>query len=245
VNASTTRPPTTADPRADRGSCAPFAALPHDIAADPHLSPTDVRVVAALLFYARSKASCWPSDRSIGLRVGRSVRTVQRALGRLQTLGLVERSPDPGNPTGRLLTLRHRCRTPTTPAAEPPASPVSYKGKRERERERPESAAGPSSPPPPAGHEGGQEPDLATLHQWAEGSDRILRRVAERRLAELAAGDVTAVESVTPPPDHAPSSLVAVEVPSPPVAPEPTGSTRRTVARAYSQGLPRHGNAQA
>src|SRR5512135_2077461 len=49
----------------ERGECAPrgtqyrtgvpFAALPHDIAADRRLTPTDLRVLAALLFYACSK----------------------------------------------------------------------------------------------------------------------------------------------------------------------------------------------
>lgn len=46
--------------RAETGVCKapPFAQLPHHIAADPRLTPVDVRVVAALLFWARDKASC-------------------------------------------------------------------------------------------------------------------------------------------------------------------------------------------
>ena len=51
----------------------PFAQLPHDIAADPRLTPVDVRVIAALLFWARDKPACWPCDASIAARVGRSV----------------------------------------------------------------------------------------------------------------------------------------------------------------------------
>ena len=87
--------------RAEPGGCKPppFAQLPHDIAADPRLTPVDVRVVAALLFWARDKASAWPCDRSIASRVGRSVSTVQRALRRLQALGLVQR--DKVDPVGR------------------------------------------------------------------------------------------------------------------------------------------------
>jgi hypothetical protein len=251
VSTSTIRSsPTAAGTRADRGSYAPFAALPHDIAADPRLSPTDVRVLLALLFWARSKADCWPSDRSIGLRVGRSVRTVQRVLGRLESLGLVGRSPDPGNPTGRRIVLRHRCHTPTTPTAEPPASPMADELRRERERERPESAAGCESPPPPAG-DGGTEPDLATLHQWAEGADPILRRIAERRLAELAAEagavvePVAAVEPIAPPP---------APVPAPPVVPgstasatvlKPPGSPGPATSRPSSPGVPKPGSAPA
>src|SRR4051812_10704900 len=111
--------------RADPGVCKPppFAAIPHDIAADPRLTPVDVRVIAALLFWARDKASAWPCDRSIASRVGRSVSTVQRALRRLQALGLVHREKVPqtdANRTGRILRLRwrldrgvgHGCDTP-------------------------------------------------------------------------------------------------------------------------------------
>src|SRR5215218_4095435 len=94
--------------RAEPGGCKapPFAQLPHDIAADPRLTPVDVRVVAALLFWARDKPACWPCDASIASRVGRSVSTVQRALRRLQALGLVHREKVPqthDHRAGRLL----------------------------------------------------------------------------------------------------------------------------------------------
>src|SRR5512135_1472619 len=73
VNSPTFRyPMPAADPRTGRGESAPrgaqyhtgvpFAALPHDIAADPRLTPTDLRVLATLLFFARADFSCWPSD---------------------------------------------------------------------------------------------------------------------------------------------------------------------------------------
>jgi hypothetical protein len=65
----------------------PYAALPHDLAADPRLSPTDVRVAAVLLCWARAKDHCWPSDGSIGAKVGRSAGTVQRALRSLEAAG--------------------------------------------------------------------------------------------------------------------------------------------------------------
>src|SRR3954467_4597123 len=86
----------------------PFAPLPHHIAADPRLTPTDVRVLAALLFWARDKASCWPCDASIAGRVGRSVGTVQRSLRRLVRLGVIAREkvpPGDGNRTGRVIRL--------------------------------------------------------------------------------------------------------------------------------------------
>ena len=94
--------------RAEPGGCKPppFAQLPHDIAADPRLTPVDVRVLLAIVFWARDKAACWPCDASIAARVGRSVSTVQRSLRRLQALGLVQRDQVPqsdANRTGRVL----------------------------------------------------------------------------------------------------------------------------------------------
>jgi DNA-binding MarR family transcriptional regulator len=64
-------------------------------------------VLLSLLFYARSKAACWPSDATIGSRVGRSVSTVQRSLRRLQAIGMIERVPDQSeaNRTGRRIVL--------------------------------------------------------------------------------------------------------------------------------------------
>src|ERR687898_2580111 len=96
--------------RAEPAPCKPppFAQLPHDIAADPRLTPVDVRVVAALLFWARDKAAAWPCDASIASRVERSVSTVQRSLRRLQALGLVLRDkvePSDRNRTGRIIRL--------------------------------------------------------------------------------------------------------------------------------------------
>ena len=91
MNCSTTRCTTpAADPRTGRGESAPrrtqyhtgvpFAALPHDIAADPRLSPTDLRVLAALFYFARADASCWPGDEALAARVHRHPGTVRRAL---------------------------------------------------------------------------------------------------------------------------------------------------------------------
>ena len=107
-----------ADPRTGRGECAPqgtqyhtgvpFAALPHDIAADPRLSPTDLRVLAALLYYARQNPSCYPSDASIAARVHRHPGTVRRCLKRLENLGYIRREfvqATPANPTGRLIYM--------------------------------------------------------------------------------------------------------------------------------------------
>src|SRR4051794_37770947 len=128
----------------------PFAQLPHDIAADPRLTPVDVRVVAALLFWARDKASAWPSDASIAKRVGRAVATIQRSLRRLQALGFVLREkvePSDRNRTGRVIRLMwrvdHPCDTLPSSASKASRSPVIDEGRNERERQRPESGPGP------------------------------------------------------------------------------------------------------
>ena len=108
-----------------RGECArgtqyhtgvPFAALPHDIAADPRLSPTDLRVLAALLYYARQDPTCYPSDASIAARVHRHPGTVRRCLKRLEDLGYIRREfvqATSANPTGRLIHLT--CTEPDWP----------------------------------------------------------------------------------------------------------------------------------
>jgi len=121
VNCPTTRCSTpAAAPRIGRGESAPrgtqyktsipFAAIPHDIAADPRLSPTDLRVLAALFYFARADASCWPCDNSIAARVHRHPGTVRRSLRHLEDLGYIHREPSRENPTGRLIHLT--CREP-------------------------------------------------------------------------------------------------------------------------------------
>jgi DNA-binding MarR family transcriptional regulator len=153
----------------------PFAALPHSIAGRPDITPTEKAVLLALLFWAKAKAICWPSDASIGARIGRSVGTVQRALRRLEALGLIVRQKTADNPTGRLIVLvwvAERLRaTPPSPALEPPAPPARDEGRNGERRKTAGGGCGPGSPPLPAG-EATEEPDRATLHQWAEGATR-------------------------------------------------------------------------
>lgn len=107
-----------------------FAGVPHDLAADPKLTPTDVRTAAALLFWARSKSECWPSDRRIAERVGRSRATVQRCLGRLEAAGWIRRDKTDANRTGRLIRLVWRVAgecPPPAPVRQPPTAPVRHK----------------------------------------------------------------------------------------------------------------------
>ena len=86
----------------------PYARVPHDIAADPRVSQTDLRVLAALLYYARDTLVCRPCDASIGQRVCRSPGTIQRSLRRLEAIGYIAREavqPSDENRTGRLIHL--------------------------------------------------------------------------------------------------------------------------------------------
>ena len=137
MNCPTTRCSTpAAAPRIGRGESAPrgtqyktsipFAAIPHDIAADPRLSPTDLRVLAALFYFARADASCWPCDNSIAARVHRHPGTVRRSLRHLEDLGYIRREPSWENPTGRLIHLT--CREPDW--ERPRQAPVPARGAR-------------------------------------------------------------------------------------------------------------------
>ena len=98
----------------------PFAAIPHDIAADPRLSSTDVRVLAALLYFAKADTCCWPCDNSIADRVHCHPGTIQRSLRYLEDLGYIRRQPSRENPTGRLIHLT--CREPDW--ERPPQAPI-------------------------------------------------------------------------------------------------------------------------
>lgn len=83
----------------------PFAMLRHDFAADPRLSDADVRVLTALMYWARDKPDCWPSLESIGRRVHKKERAVRTALESLEHYGYIRFQADPGNKTGRKIVL--------------------------------------------------------------------------------------------------------------------------------------------
>jgi hypothetical protein len=121
----------SAPARRASGTPRPYGALPHDLAADPRLTPADIRVAAALLYWARSQADCWPADRSIAARVVRSIGTVQRSLRRLEDAGWIAREQTRANPTGRLIRLVWRsasARPPAAPLSDPPAAPARDEG---------------------------------------------------------------------------------------------------------------------
>jgi hypothetical protein len=188
------------------GTREPFAALPHALRKDPRLKGHDkaILLAAALLEYARAGASCFPSNRRLADDLGCAPRTVQLALAALKRTGWVRVELGADTPTGRRIVLVWReadCAPSPPPVARPGAQPVAPEGRMRENEERPGVGSGFVSPPPPAGEPA--EPDLATLHQWAEGSDPILRRIARARLAELDQG----------------AGAVAVPPPVPPLVP--------------------------
>jgi len=163
----------------------PFAAIPHDLVADGHLKPIDVKLVAILLRYARSKATCWPSVATLATDLGRCERTVQYALRRLTEAGWITSRPD-ANPTGRLLVLVWR-EAKLHPPVQPPYSqgmprvkPVAPEPEKRNQREgsapaRTESQA----PEPPMTH--AELQDLLALDLPASSP---LRHIVEQKLAK-------------------------------------------------------------
>jgi DNA-binding Lrp family transcriptional regulator len=109
-------------------SDAGWAMLPHSIAADARLTAVDIRVVLALLYFARSKHTCTPCDQSIGERAGGiSPGTVQRSLRRLESLGYIRResvAPSDRNRTGRVFHLLWRA--PRVPGYSHPDARRTY-----------------------------------------------------------------------------------------------------------------------
>ncbi len=177
----------------------PFAAIPHDIAADPRLSPTDLRVLAALFYFARADASCWPCDNSIAARVHRHPGTVRRSLRHLEDLGYIRREPSRENPTGRLIRLT--CREPDW--KRPQQAPVPARRR-----------TGESS----AGVRGGRAP------AHAEGDVIVERlRTEEFALPERSRPDPAPppVDLPTPPAAVPLQAKVAAPAPTPPVIDPP------------------------
>jgi hypothetical protein len=122
----TTRPSAPAAPRRFGRSC---VALPHDpgldeLLADPDLGSTAKAIAVALVKnWAWVKDHCWPSDRTIAAKVGKSPGHVQRCLKQLEAAGWVERERTAAVPTGRRVWLCWRrpgdgrgARRPSAPA---------------------------------------------------------------------------------------------------------------------------------
>jgi hypothetical protein len=141
----------------------PFAALPRFIADDPGIHPTDKAILLALAGFAWGKKSlCWPSNRTLAARVGRTPEHVQRRLVALEAAGLILREPCDTNRTGRTIRLLWRCPSPApalslSPRPALPKEDVIVKETQEPEnprtdpvqRSRPELELESASPAPP------------------------------------------------------------------------------------------------
>jgi hypothetical protein len=90
---------------APRSGVRPYGAVLHELNEDPNLNGTAVQVACALMKYARSKASCYPSVAKLAADLGKAVRTIQYALKRLIRAGWISVAPSDGNKTGREIVL--------------------------------------------------------------------------------------------------------------------------------------------
>src|SRR5690349_5947406 len=114
-------------PRRPHRNPLPFAAVPHALAEDVRLKPLDLAVARAILKHARADDHAWPSVATLARQVGRTRRTVQFALRRLESAGWIVAEPA-DNPTRRVLVLTWRRdggatlgATPAPSMAPPPA----------------------------------------------------------------------------------------------------------------------------
>jgi hypothetical protein len=95
------------------GGCA--AALPNDpgldeILADPDLGSTAKAIVTVMVKnWAWSKDHCWPCDKTLAAKVGKSVGQVQRCLQELEQAGRIRRERTDEVPNGRRIWLLWRC----------------------------------------------------------------------------------------------------------------------------------------
>ena len=134
MNPSQTRNPATA-PRG--GPVRGRAALPNDpgldrLLADTQLGSTAKAVAVALVKnWAWYKDSCFPADKTIALKVGKSPGHVQRCLRQLERAGYVDREHTPEVRSGRRIRLLWRgpeagrgARAESTPARSRGAAPA-------------------------------------------------------------------------------------------------------------------------
>jgi hypothetical protein len=112
MNPPTTRQPAPAAPaRSGRSS----SALPSDpgldsLLADPRLGSTAKAIALVLVKnWAWYKPSCYPSDKTIARKVGKSPGHVQRCLRQLEAAGYVAREHTAEVPSGRRIWLLWRC----------------------------------------------------------------------------------------------------------------------------------------
>ncbi|MBV8265137.1 MAG: helix-turn-helix domain-containing protein, partial [Planctomycetaceae bacterium] len=220
--------------------------MPHDVAADPRLTPTDLRVIAALLYYACSKPMCYPSDAGIAERVHKHPGTVRRCLKRIEDLGYIRRefvTATPDNPTGRLIHLTFTepgWARPTTQrdAPERRRAPVP-----ERRRTSTPCAAAQSpraqAPVPPRAPAHAEEDVIVETEGEFSGESRVTDSALRSRPAtpeegvavpeEPMVGPVTAMPPVAAPPAVTPAAMPPVAM-SPVAAPPVAGTAAASAA---------------
>jgi hypothetical protein len=220
------------------------AALPRkdealdQLIADPRLSSTDKTILLALVRnWAWAKDHCWPSDKTIAAKVGRSPGHIQRRLHHLERAGYIERQHTDEVPNGRRIWLLWRRQADagahpvTAVAREVPPAParteevVSSKSGIETEGKsaRPtmttnDDSAGPQDEPGTArtvgmGGRPATVPPFRDLPQTSLRTDR-LKLLGREELASVATrtGDPILV-----------GELLRVSAPPPPPEPSPWG----------------------
>src|SRR3954469_3355143 len=91
------------------------AALPNDpgldeILADPTLSSTAKAIITVMVRnWAWFKDYCWPCDKTLAAKVGKSVGQVQRCLQELEQAGRIQREKTDAVPNGWRIWLLWRC----------------------------------------------------------------------------------------------------------------------------------------
>ena len=181
----------------------PYAQVIHDILLDRRLADRDTRLAGILLIYAKDKAHCWPSIRTLAADLSCSERSVQYALKHLTATGWIETKLD-SNPTGRVIILLWRsvgstvhapgakpCTPPVQPSVVHPVQAVAPELD-SKPREKKGCVASDLKPVRPSGNTRGEpmavSEHLETFAEWLSRppGDR-LRMMAERRLTEMLA----------------------------------------------------------
>ena len=114
-----------------------YRRLPESALADRRLSRSALAVLAQLDGFARDKAECWPSVKTLAEALGLCRRTIQLALTRLKSCGYIAEKPA-SNPTGRVLVLLWKTggAKPLTPGAQAPVLPGPPEGRKLHEPDK-------------------------------------------------------------------------------------------------------------